>query len=66
MRIVAAIGNDEGIFGQVGGGKIGGKFRKGDRILRLRGSVLHVGQVCERIVAHQVFGCVTSRIPGVR
>lgn len=66
MRIVAAVRNDEGIFGKVGGGKIGRKFRKEDQILRLRGSVLHIGHVREWIVANQIIAGVTSGVASRR
>src|SRR6202162_1052772 len=66
MGIVATVRNDEGICGEVGSGKIRGEFGKGDQILRLRGSVLHIGHVRERVVANQVFSGVTSGVARVR
>ena len=62
MRIVAAVWNDEGILGKVGGRKVRSKFRKGDQILHLRGSVLNIRHVREGIVTNQIFTAVTSGI----
>jgi hypothetical protein len=51
MRVIAKIGDDEGIVGEVGGVEIGGELSEGHEVLHLPGIVLHVGEIGERIVA---------------
>ena len=54
VRVVAKIGDDEGIIWKVGGVQIDGKLTEGHEVLRLLGIVLHVGEIGERIVADGV------------
>ena len=62
VRIVAKIGDDEGIVGKVGGVQIGGELSEGREGLHLLGIVLHVGEIGEGIVSDGVTGGV---VPGV-
>src|ERR1700732_435391 len=58
VRVIAKIGDDEGIAGKVGCVEIGGELTEGHEVLHLIGIVLDVGEIGERIVAD----CVTTSV----
>ena len=68
VRVIAKIGDDEGIVGEVDGVQIGSELTEGHEVLRLLGIVLHVGEIGERIVTDGVVAGVADRwkIFGVR
>ncbi len=75
-RVIAKIGDDEGIVGEVCRVQIGGELTEGHEVLHLLGIVLHVGEIGERIVVDGVTAGVVAgvadcwkifgvRLPGV-
>ncbi len=62
VRVIAKIGDDEGIVGEVSGVQIGGELTEEHEVLRLLGIVLHVGEIGERIVADGVTARVASGV----
>ena len=62
VPIVAEIRNDKEIVGQIAAGKIGCELSEEDKVLFLRGAVLHVGHVGQRIVADRVVARVAAGV----
>ncbi len=54
MRIIAKIGDDEGIVRKASGVQIGGQLSERHEVGQLLGIVLHVGEIGERIMADGV------------
>jgi hypothetical protein len=62
VRVIAKIGGDEGIVGEVGGVQIGGELTEGHEVLHLLGIVLHVGEIGVRIVTGGVTAGVVAGV----
>lgn len=62
VRVIAKIGDDEGIVGEVDGVQIGSELSEGHEVLHLRGIVLRVGEIGERIVADGVAAHVVAGV----
>src|SRR5580700_4771557 len=54
VSVVAEVGNDKGVFGQITVGQVHGKVRAGSAILFLRGNVLYIGHVGQGIVRARI------------
>src|ERR1700730_819258 len=62
MRVVAKIGDDEGIVGKIGGGQVRGKLGEENEVLCLRGVVLDIPHVGKGIMANGVIALVSAGI----
>ena len=66
VRVIAKIGDDEGIVGEVCRVQIGGELTEGHEVLHLLGIVLHVGEIGKRIVAGGVTAGVVAGVADSR
>ncbi len=66
VRVIAKMGDDEGIVGEVCRVQIGGELTEGHEVLHLLGIVLHVGEIGKRIVADGVTAGVVAGVADSR
>src|SRR6266567_7493868 len=66
VRVIAKMGDDEGIVGEVCRVRIGGELTEGHEVLHLLGIVLHVGEIGKRIVADGVTAGVVAGVADSR
>ena len=62
VSVVAEVGNDKRVFGQITVGQVHGKVREGSEILFLRGVVLYIGHIGQGIVRHGILPGVPADI----